>query len=1088
MNRAGETDPILDVVDEFMSRRQRGESPTIDEYCDRYPDLAHEIRDLFPTLELMEDLQPASEGVAEDPERNSDIPERIGDFDVIAEIGRGGMGIVYEAEQKSLGRRVALKVLPQSTRFGDSARVRFQREARAAAQMHHTNIVPVFEVGNDEGLFFYAMQLIQGQSLDQVINELSGSNEDFKAHSLKVNSTMNDDGESSASLSRIRSGSLSTGGRGSTGSSRRQYYRSAARITLQAAEALAYAHARGVVHRDIKPSNLILDADGVVWVTDFGLAKTDDEGMTQTGDFLGTLRYMSPERFKGAGDERADVYGLGLTLYELIVLRPAFAGTDRLKLIEAIGREDPPRPRSIDPRIPQDLETIVLKAIEKAPRARYKSAKELGNDLQRFMDDVPIRARRASVVERFFRWSRRNKALAGALTGILALAVILAAVSSVAWLRQTKLTAVAEHRSDELQRNLYFSEMNVAGQSASARFGVPTIRRQLSRWTPDKVGVDLRGWEWYYLHSMANRERFSTPRLDSWTWSVDYNPAGDEFVHCVNGWGIHVRSNETGDVVREKFLGSARYVDWSPDGTKIAVAGFNANVNVCDAKTLDVVIEIGDDRPQEVFCVKWSPDGEQLATCRKPQNESPSVIRIWNAGTGNLNQQLDAGLEHTTGLSWSPDGTRLISCGTQSLTVWDVATGKELHRTAEPVNAACWSPNADYFVIGHDRVEMKNAATGKTELLMATDKNLDIQSIDWRPGARQLACGHADGTVTLWDVDAGAQLNTLYGHTSAVSDLKWNQAGTQIVTSGMENTVKAWDVFGHDQTQVVAANTNRIEWSHDGEWIVGAAVWGTKVIIWNSKSNEVTQLVDGVYQVESVCVSPDNERVAFAGRMGMQVWDVVNGLAEVKDESYWYGWIDWHSDGKQIVTVDEFQPMLMLWSLEPQNRQDLKLQEYPAAVQWSPNGTRIAIAGREGKVVLRDASGNLLWSKSRPTACHAIRWCHDGSRFASSETGAIVIWDAENGDKLLTLGALSEDFGSIDWNSDSTRLASSSSSSVAIWDTESGHVATKMPGGGADCVRWNPDGKRLAAARGTQGIFIWDASRGYTANEEPSQP
>src|SRR5262249_31974905 len=195
----------------------------------------------------------------------------------------------------------------------------------------------------------------------------------------------------------------------STAESRhRAFHRGVAQIGRQAASALAHAHARGIVHRDIKPSNLLLDTEGVVWVSDFGLAKVDDDALTRTGDILGTLRYMAPERFRGRGDARADLYSLGLTLYELLVLRPAFDSPDRVALSEQIRTLEPPRPRSIDPRIPRDLETIVLKAIEKDPGDRYATADAMAEDLRRFLDDEPILARRAGAPERYLRWARRH--------------------------------------------------------------------------------------------------------------------------------------------------------------------------------------------------------------------------------------------------------------------------------------------------------------------------------------------------------------------------------------------------------------------------------------------------------------------------------------------------------------------------------------------------------------------------------------------------------------------------------------------------------------------------------------------------------
>ena len=337
----------------------------------------------------------------------------------MGEIGRGGMRVVYEAEQVSLGRRVALKVLPRHVAVDRMTLMRFRREARAAARLHHTNIVPVFEVGQDGDISFYAMQFIQGQSLDGVIAELRhlriqsqsiGNGEDQAKSSpeartlapsvarsilkggvlpegdVRANSTIAQDQiaakpdsavlalakaaavgvaateagplsesapEMSSSPTPLSSAVLPGGTQLSVAEmSHRVFHRSVAHIGRQAASALVHAHARGVIHRDIKPSNLLLDTDGVVWVTDFGLAKAEDDGLTQTGDVLGTIRYMAPERFLGQADPRSDVYALGLTLYELLVLRSAFDSPNRLALVEQVKNVDPPRPRSIDPRIP----------------------------------------------------------------------------------------------------------------------------------------------------------------------------------------------------------------------------------------------------------------------------------------------------------------------------------------------------------------------------------------------------------------------------------------------------------------------------------------------------------------------------------------------------------------------------------------------------------------------------------------------------------------------------------------------------------------------------------------------------------------
>lgn len=489
------------LAEEFIERKRRGESPAISEYMAKYPDLADEIEDIFPAMELMEDFKPASGDLSDESASSRPaVPslKQVTDYRILKEIGRGGMGVVYEAEQQSLGRRVALKVLPKSSVGGTKMLDRFQREARAAAKMHHTNIVPVFEVGSDDQCAFYAMQLIQGQGLEAVIGDLrdlrgahtSSQNEsnlnqlgrrNSLAHSLvtghfdcaRLDDSASDDaddnnpalietivaaGGSTVSASLPGEGDLST-----AEDNRRAYFRSVAEIGHQCAEALSYAHARGIIHRDIKPSNLLLDTNGVVWVTDFGLAKTNDVGLTQTGDILGTIRYMSPERFKGQCDNRADVYSLGLTLYEMLVLKPAYESPDRLKLIDIVTKTEVTAPRLIDSQIPRDLETIVLKACDKDPKRRYQSADDMAEDLQRFLNDEPILARRVSPTERVARWSRRNPWLATAMSVATAALIAITGISMVAAQTQAQLNEQLEEANDEQKElNQQQQQLNAA--------------------------------------------------------------------------------------------------------------------------------------------------------------------------------------------------------------------------------------------------------------------------------------------------------------------------------------------------------------------------------------------------------------------------------------------------------------------------------------------------------------------------------------------------------------------------------------------------------------------------------------------------
>ena len=352
-------DPVGPLADEFLARHRRGEGPTVADYAERHPQHAERIKQLFPMLLAMEEAgADASLGatIAPAPRPPADWAgphlDRVGGYRLLREIGRGGMGIVYEAEQVALGRHVALKVLPLHAARGGSGLERFRLEARAAARLHHTNIVPVYEVGQDGDACFYAMQYIAGQPLDQVLDEVRklravslgqpvppGAS---VAHSLLAGLPAPAPSGAGAAPS---SPSVTLPGQADAAedrSARRTYYHSVARVGVQVAQALDYAHKEGVIHRDVKPSNLLLDADGRVWITDFGLAKTDGSTLTQTGDIVGTVRYMAPERFNGWSDPRSDVYSLGLTLYEMLALRPAFDESEQMKLMQQVLHEEPP--------------------------------------------------------------------------------------------------------------------------------------------------------------------------------------------------------------------------------------------------------------------------------------------------------------------------------------------------------------------------------------------------------------------------------------------------------------------------------------------------------------------------------------------------------------------------------------------------------------------------------------------------------------------------------------------------------------------------------------------------------------------------
>ena len=448
-------DRIGELAESFLDQHRRGERPAVEDVAAAHPELAIEIKRLFPTLLLMEELKPAPV----DDVLETSPPACLGDYRILREVGRGGMGVVYEAEQESLGRRVALKILGTQGPRDPKQIQRFQREACAAAKLHHTNIVPVFGVGESEGIHYYVMQFIPGLGLDAVLRELRRLRDPAPTSDLESSCVIRRGRARAALMARSlisglfplapcssrwspRPESTSTPAADTSSpvvlpgqsepstatDSTRQYTQSVAMIGIQVAEALEYAHRQGTLHRDIKPSNLLLDGQGTVWVADFGLAKeTDSDDLTHPGDIVGTVRYMAPERFEGRCDARSDVYSLGLTLYELLARRPAFDKADRAELVRQVTNSEPPRLRLLDPTIPRDLETVIHKAIEREPSQRFPDAAALADDLRRFLDGRPVQARRISQPEYAWRWCRRNPAIAALGATTIALVALAAA-------------------------------------------------------------------------------------------------------------------------------------------------------------------------------------------------------------------------------------------------------------------------------------------------------------------------------------------------------------------------------------------------------------------------------------------------------------------------------------------------------------------------------------------------------------------------------------------------------------------------------------------------------------------------------------
>lgn len=437
---------LADLLDEFLLAQERGDRLDVTRVLDDHADLAPIFRVYLQSLGMLQKVaQWDEENKSLAPTLGSsvftgnDTRRRIGEYELIREVGRGGMGVVYEARQLSLGRTVALKVLPFVASLDAKHLARFHRESMSAAQLHHPHIVPVYAVGCESETHYYSMQLIDGLSLDTAIRHRTNSERELATRSTEPFSRTATPGELDSVATEAQIQPLWPDIESIESS---EYVRRVAELGVQAAEALHHAHELGVIHRDIKPSNLLVDPSGKLWVTDFGLAHIQSEAsVTATGDVVGTWRYMSPEQAAGGKipDPRVDVYSLGVTLYELLTLQRAFHGLERQQLLLQIERQEPTAIGKLNPAVPNDLQRILQKAMAKDRDLRYASAQELADDLRRFLAHEPILAQAPNWLDRSVKWVSRHRQAAAGTVAALALALVITSISAFVIARKNQV-------------------------------------------------------------------------------------------------------------------------------------------------------------------------------------------------------------------------------------------------------------------------------------------------------------------------------------------------------------------------------------------------------------------------------------------------------------------------------------------------------------------------------------------------------------------------------------------------------------------------------------------------------------------------
>lgn len=814
---------LLDeLAEHFLAAARRGESVSAESYAAQHPEMASEILELFPTLLQLEGLKGDRPAESNTP-TIAKAPELSG-YRISREIARGGMGVVYEAQQLSLNRTVALKVLSGGSEDDHIARERFRNEAQAAARLHHTNIVPVYEVGSEGDTHFYAMQYIDGKGLNHVIQEVrqlldtnnvarqSESKNEDADHDSQSCDTMDASaiavtlvGRSTDLTPRVlddapnkpvddtapvatfdQSTMIESGGSVSRGF--RRYCDRVAQLGVDAANAIAYAHSFGIIHRDIKPANLLLDRQGTIWVADFGLAKAENVELTQTGAVVGTLRYMAPERFDGQADAQGDVYALGMTLYEMLAREPGFQSSNPLSLLEKIRSEAPAPLGKVDGRIPRNLQTIIHKAIAQDPRHRYRSADALSAELQRYLSGQPILARRASLSERFGIWVRRSPMVAG-LTLLLVGGALLTAVAAVVVAlnfrdladrnaellvdaqfseaearrvgqRATEAAERADNQAKINRQRLYFAEMRQAGETSRSPSGYRGVELRLKEW--DTANDVIRGWEYDWLKALTNSydELARGKRLRS----AIYAPSLHAILWAENN-RITIRDIATGETreIRRGVPGGTDSIGINSAGNLLAASSRMAkSVVVLNLETGDVVKQFK--APGECGKICWHSENNVVAFVAWTDNtqDGPRNLFVWDLDANTEQKVSDPNL-HMNALDFSPDGAWLANgVKTGGMRLFNTETWEPRVIPSKDVPIAVkWHPDGSVIAAVSPLHTQFWTPAGNKRLTVAQPPVEAQQHGAWHPQGKYFATiGHSQG-VHVWGWPDGKRIRQL---------------------------------------------------------------------------------------------------------------------------------------------------------------------------------------------------------------------------------------------------------------------------------------------------------------------------------------